>query len=306
MAQVSGVFGALSDQVIKTIVDFTKMGMSELPLMHPKFYKKKTTTRKFERMQSIAPFGDVPAKAEGSEYSFDIIQPGYSKDITPREYGLGFLWSETSMEDDDFEVLSQYARWLGFSMRVLQETLAAYPFNNAFSASTTADGLALSHTAHTLKRGGTASNKLAAASDLSFPAVQQMRADMRANTKLESGQLVRPASSVYLWCHPNDEWNAHRIVKATGIPGSADNDPNPAKDLMDITPAAWEYLTDTDAWGFLAKQQSAHGLCQVTRLAPKLNPQGVDWKTGNRIVTIRSREVFEPFDWRNFAATQGA
>jgi len=306
MAQTSGVFGALSDQVQKTIVDFVKMGMGELPLMHPKFFNKETTDKKFVREQSIAPFGDVPLKSEGSEYAFDVIQAGYSKDFTPREYGLGFLYTQTSMEDDDYKVLSQHARWLGFSMRVLQETLAAYVFNNCFSAQTTADGVALSSTAHLLKRGGTASNKLSAASDLSFAAVQQMRADMRANTKLESGQLLRPASDVYLWCHPNDEWNAHRIVKASGLPGSADNDPNPAKDLMSITVAPWEYLTDSDAWGFIAKRTSAHGLKQITRLAPTLNPPGVDYKTGNRIVTIRSREHFDAFDWRNFAATQGA
>lgn len=306
MAQVSSGFSALSDQVKKLIVDFTKQGMGELPLMHPKFFNKKTTTSKFVREQSIAPFGDVPLKAEGSEYAFDVIQPGYSKDITPLEYGLGFLWTETSMEDDEYGVLAQYARWLGFSMRVLQETRAAYVFNNCFSAQTTADGVALSSTSHTLKRGGTASNKLSAASDLSFAALQQMRADMRNNTKLESGQLVRPASNVYLWCSPSDEWNAHMIVKAVKKPGSADNDPNPANDLMDITVASWEYLTDSDAWGLIAKQASAHGLMQITRLAPKINPQGIDWKTGNRIVTIRSREHFDAFDWRNFAATQGA
>jgi hypothetical protein len=100
-------------------------------------------------MQSIAPFGSVPRKGEGEEYSFDQIQPGYSKDITPLEYGLGFQWTETAMEDDDYDVLAQYSKWLGFSMRVLQETQAAAVFNNGFTATTgtlTADGLSLFNT----------------------------------------------------------------------------------------------------------------------------------------------------------------
>lgn len=304
--QLSGGFAALSDQVLKTIVDFTKEGLDELELVHPKLFGQKNTTKKFERLQSITPFGSVPAKGEGEEYSFDTISPGYSKDITPVEYGLGFQWTETSMEDDDFEVLAQYSKWLGLSMRVLQETAGAAVFNNGFSSETTADAVSLFNTAHALKRGGTAKNKLSTDSDLSIGSLAQMRSDMRTNTKLESGQLVRPSKDVYLWCHPDNEWLAHRLVNSAGLPQSADNDTNPAKDLMNITVLPWEYLSDADAWGLIAKKSSAHGLKQVNRVKPRLNPMGVDWKTGNRIVTIRNRQAWSAFDWRNVAGTPGA
>ena len=173
--QNSGVFSALSDQVQKTIIDFTRAGMQELEPTHKKLFKQKSTTAKFERMQSTAPFGAVPAKAEGADYSYDIIQPGYSKDITPVEYGLGFLYTETASEDDDYQVLSQNSRWLGFSARVLQETKAAQVFINGFSTQLTADGVALFSTAHTLKRGGTVKNALSTPSDPSIAAFSQMR-----------------------------------------------------------------------------------------------------------------------------------
>ena len=87
---------------------------------------------------------------------------------------------------------------------------------------------------------------------------------------------------------------------------SADNDTNPAKDLMNIKVLSWEYLTDADAWGLIAKKTSSHGLVQVNRIKPRLNPMGVDWRTGNRIVTIRLRQVWDAFDWRNTAGTPGA
>src|SRR5688572_26881332 len=99
MSQNSGVFGALSDQVRKMIYDFAQAGIDELSPTHAKLFKSQTTTHKFERIQSIAPFGTMPAKSEGAEYSFDQIMPGYSKDITPVEYGFGFQWTETAMED---------------------------------------------------------------------------------------------------------------------------------------------------------------------------------------------------------------
>lgn len=309
MAQTSGVFGALSDQVLKTIVDFSKQGLNELDPTFPKLFKGKSTTHKFERMQSIAPFGTAPRKGEGEEYTFDQIQAGYSKDITPLEYGFGFLWTETAEEDDEYDVLAQKSKWLGFSMSVLRETLAAAVINNGFTASTgtlTADGISLYNTAHTLKRGGTAKNRLSTDSDLSVGAVDQMRSDMRTNTKLESGQLVKPTRDLYLLHHPDNEGLAIRICKSNGMQGTADNDVNHIKETMNLTPLAWEYLSDNDAWFMVAKNPGAHGLKQITRVKPTINPPRQDPRTGNWIITTRLREVFDAFDWRNTAGTPGA
>jgi hypothetical protein len=311
MAQPSGVFPALSDQVRKTIVDFANMGLNELDPVHKKLFGLKSTTRKFERMQSIAPFGAMPAKGEGEEYSFDQIMPGYSKDLTPIEYGFGFLWTETAEEDDEYDVLAQKSRWLGFSARVLQETLAAQVFINGFSTQTTADGIALFATNHSLKRGGTVKNELSTPADLSVTSLTRMRSDMRTNTKLESGQLVTPSKDLYLVHHPDNEGLAHRIVHSNGLQGTADNDTNHIKDLLNITPLTWDYLDnngsgDADAWFLVGKKTSAHGLKHVSRKAPTLNPEAVDPKSGSRLVTIRMREVFDSFDWRNTAGTEGA
>ena len=307
MSQTSGVFGALSDQVRKTIVDFVSEGLNELEPSHPKLFKQVDTTSKFIRKQSIAPFGTMPRKGEGDEYSFDNIQPGYSKDITPLEYGFGFQWTETSQEDDEYDVLAQYSKWLGFSARVLQETQAALIFTNGFTSQLTADGLSLFNTAHTLKRGGTTKNRLSTDSDMSVSSIDQMRADMRSNTKLESGQLVRPARDFFLLHHPDNEGLALRIVKSEKLQGTADNDMNHLNGgTMNLTPLAWEYLGDADAFFLVAKKTSAHGLIQVNRVKPKLSAKQTSWQTGNLIVTIRCRQAWDSFDWRNVAGTPGA
>jgi hypothetical protein len=304
--QTSGVFAALSDGQRKMIVDFLKEGMGELSPTHPKLFNQRSTTHKFERIQSVAAFQDVPLKPEGAEYEFDIIQPGYSKDITPLEYGLGFIHTETASEDDDEAVLAQKSKYLGFSMRVLQETQAANVFINGFTTQLTADGESLFDTGHLLKRGGTAKNRLSVDSDLSVASLRQMRSDMRTNTKLESGQLVKPASSVYLVHHPDNEWLAYQLCKAKGLPQTDLNDPNPIDGTMDIEPLTWEYLSDPDAFFLVAKKSSAHGLIQLNRVKPKLNPERQQAETGNLIISIRSRQHWDSFDWRNTAGTPGA
>jgi hypothetical protein len=306
MAQTSGVFSELSDQRRKLIYDFSKAGFDELESVAKKLFKKQSTTRKFERIQSVAGFGAMPAKSEGAEYSFDLIQPGYSKDITPVEYGFGFEHTETAQEDDDEDVLAQRSKLLGFSARVLQETLGANVFINGFSTQLTADGVALFHTAHTLKRGGTAKNELTTPADLSPTSLDQMRSDMRLNTKLESGQLVRPAKGFYLVHHPANEGLAIRICKSQGLQGTANNDMNHLRETMDLEPLPWEYLSDEDAFFLVAKKSSAHGLINLTRVGPKINAEMIDPKTGNRIITCRMRDVYDSFDWRNVAGTEGA
>lgn len=307
MAQTSGINAPLSDQVQKIIVDGTKQGLVEIPPTHKKLFSDGTTTRKFERMQSIAPFGTAPRKGEGEEYSFDQIQPGYSKDITPLEYGFGFLWTETAEEDDDYGVLMQYAKWLGFSVNVMQEIQAAAVFNEGLAGTRlTADGIALFSTGHLIKRGGTAKNKLSVPVDLSVSGLAQLRADMRMNTKLESGQLVRPQDSFYLLHHPDNEAQAIRITKSERLPQTNDNDVNPVQSIMKVEPLCWEYLEDSDAYILIAKNPSSHGLKKLSRVKPRLNPVRIDPRTGNKIVSIRARVAFEPFDWRNVAASEGA
>jgi hypothetical protein len=224
----------------------------------------------------------------------------------PLEYGFGFQHTQAADEDDEYGVLGDKSRYLGISARVLQETLAAAVFNNGFSTQTTPDAVSLFNTAHLLKRGGTAKNALSTASDLSVAAIAQMRSDMRTNTKLESGQLFSPSKDVYLLVHPDNEMLAARICKSVGLPTSADNDINPLKTEMNITPKVWEYLTDADAWFLVAKNSSSHGLVNVERVKPTVNAEMVDPRTGSRLVTIRMRTIYDAWDWRNTAGTAGA
>src|SRR3990167_8694179 len=108
----------------------------------------------------MVPFGDVPEKGEGANYTMDTLQPGYTKDFTPVEFGLGFAWTQTAAEYDQYDQLVQASKWLAFAARVVQEKRAAAPLNNGFTTETTPDGVSFLNTAHVLKGGGTRRNRL--------------------------------------------------------------------------------------------------------------------------------------------------
>lgn len=305
MAQFRAQTPALSDNVDKFITAFIGKSVKELPRIHPKVFRKQTTGKAFERTTTFAPFGDVPQKPEGEEYQTDLIMQAYTKDVRPLEFGLMFESTETAEEDDQFDELAKKGTYLVLSMHQVEEKYGAAPFNLGFSTQTTADGVALYSTAHTLKRGGTAKNRGSSDADLSVTSLSQAFIDMDTDTKLESGQIVRPASGYYLYVAPANRFNAMRIVKSTLIPGEASNDINPVGDL-DITVLVNPFLTDSDAWFLVPKDKNANGLVWLERKAISQPAPMTDARTGNRLYKLRARECWDSIDWRNSYGSPGA
>jgi hypothetical protein len=293
------------DNVDKLVTALLDKNVRELQPIHPKLFKKQTTNRKFERTVTLAPFGDVPQKPEGEEYATDLIMQAYTKDVTPLEWGLMFEVTETAEEDDVEDILAKKSKFLVFSMRQVEDKQAALIFDNGFSSQTTADAVALFSTAHTLKRGGTAKNRPSSDADLSVASLSQAFIDLDTDTKLESGQIVRPTAGYYLHIHPANRFNAMRILKSSLIPGEANNDINPLKDL-DITPVINPFLADTDAWFLVPKDKESNGLVYLERKPIMQPPPMTDARTGNRLYKLRARMVWDSVDWRNSYGTTGA
>lgn len=305
MAQVRALLPANIDNVDKQVTALLDKNVRELQPIFPKLFRKQSTTRKFERIVSFAPFGDVPQKPEGEPYATDIIQQAFTKDVTPLEWGLQFAVTETAEEDDAEDILAKKSKWLVFSMRQVQDKQAALVFDNGFTTQTTADAVALFSTAHTLKRGGTAKNRPSSDADLSVTSLAQAFIDLDTDTKIESGQIVMPAKGFYLHVAPANRFNAMRIIKSALIPGEANNDINPMKDL-DITIVVNPFLADTDAWYLVPKDKEANGLVYMERRAIYQPAPMTDADTGNRLYKLRARMVWDSIDWRNLYGTIGA
>ncbi len=304
--QVRSTIPANVDNVDKLMTALLDKNVRELPTIYPKLFRKQSTGKKFERIVTVAPYGDVPQKPEGEEYATDLIQQAYTKDVTPLEWGLMAEITETAEEDDLENILSKHAKFLTFSMGQVAEKQAALVFANGFSTQTTADAVALYSTAHTLKRGGTAKNTASSAADLSVTSLAQAFIDLDTDTKLESGQLVAPAKGYYLLVAPANRFNALRIVKSVKDPESANNAVNPLSDL-DITVLVNPFLTaDTDAWFLVPKDKDANGLLYLERKPVYQPPPMTDARTGNRLYKLRARMVWDSVDWRNTYGNPGA
>lgn len=304
--QVRGTFPGLVDNVDKVVMGLIGKSVKEITPIYPKFTKKVSIDTKFKRYVTSAPFGDIPEKPEGNPYSYDIIQQAYTKDVTPLEFGMGFRVTETAEEDDQYDELKKKAKYLTFSARQVEDKRAADVFNNGFSTVLTADAVALFSASHLLKRGGTAKNTLSTAADLSITSLGQAFIDLATDTKIESGQLGMPPTEYLLMVPPASEFIAHRVVKTSGLPGSADNDINPVKASRSITVVVNPFLTDTDAWFLIPSSSERHENLYIERRPITLQPPDTDPDTGDRLYKIRFRKCWDPIDWRNLFGTAGA
>ena len=305
MAQARGTFAELHDNLDRAVYTLLGKEYKELSPIWRKYYQVKSSQKRSELVLTVTGMGDVPEKGEGQPYTTDIIQAGYSREFLHTEFGMMFEVTQTALEDDRYDVLSEYAKWLMFSARVVEEKRAAILFNNGFGAEQSPDGVSIFNSAHVLKGGGTARNVLSVASNLSWTSLQQALTDWQRETKFEAGQFMVPAEDLILLVPPELEFTAHRIVASTGLPGSADNDVNAIKSLRNITVVKNVYLTDTNAWFLLAKNK-AHGFCSYTRVPMSMEPAMTDPRTRNRLYPVRFRRSWGNKWWQNAFGTAGA
>ena len=308
MAQTRGVIPALYDNVDKTMFNVFKDELNENPKIYTKLFNVETSDRKFERHVSYALFTDSPLKAEGADYTTQLIQQGYTKDFTHLEFGLGFEITQTAQEDDVYDVVNQYGTGLARSCRVTQETYGAAVLNDGFTTETTPDGLSLFNTAHTLITGGTARNRRDAA--LSYTSLQQALIDMANDQKSDEGFFTSSVSGYELWVPPALMMTAYRLVDSSGLPSSADNDINPLNKQYSITVVVNPYLgaavggSDT-AW-FLVYKGKRTGLITYNRVGITMQPPERLPKSGNRFYAVRCRASWGARDWRGSYGSAGA
>ena len=305
MPQTRGTFSELHDNLDRAVHTLLAKEYKELMSIWRKYYAVKPSKKRSELVLTVTGMGDVPEKPEGQAYVTDIIQSGYSREFIHTEFGMMFEVTQTALEDDRFDVLSEYAKWLMFSARVVEEKRAALPFSNGFTSENSPDGVSVFNALHVLKGGGTASNVLATAADLSWTSLQTALTTWQRETKFEAGQFMQPADDLFLIGPPELEFTAHRIIASTGLPGSADNDVNAIKALRNITFVKNVYLTDTDAWFLLAKNKS-HGFTSYTRTPISMEPAMTDPRTRNRLYPIRFRRSWGVKWWQNAFGTAGA
>lgn len=305
MAQTRGSFAELYDNLDRDVHSLLGKEFKQLAKIWPQIYQVKTSKKQSELYTSVTGMGDAQEKGEGSPFATDQIRHGFTKQFLHLAFGLAFEVTMEAQEDDRHDVISEYAKWLMFAMNVVYEKRAALLFNNGFTTEQSPDGVSIFNSAHPLKSGSTARNQLTVASNLSWTSLQQALVDWQRETKFESGQFMQPADNLILYVPPELEFTADRIIKSSGLPGSADNDVNSIKSLRNIRVIKNVYLTDTNAW-FLLTANKSHGFCSYTRIGISMLPGMTNVETRNRHYPVRGRQSWGCTRWQGSFGTAGA
>jgi hypothetical protein len=276
---------------------------------HPKEYTDLFTVYKSRKnyeldVQSVG-FGLAPQKAEGTPLYFDDNTQGYESKYQHIAYALGYIVTKEELDDNLYEEVSmRRSESLAFSMNQTKETVSANVYNRAFnSAFVGGDGKELLATDHPLTGGGTFSNELSPAADLSEAALEDLIIQIHGAVNDRGLKIaLRPKSLIV----PRQLFfEANRIMKSTLQNDTANN----AINVLKATNAIPEgiklnhYLTDEDAW--FVKTNAPHGMKMFERNAINFE-QDNDFDTKNAKSSAYERYSVGWTDPRGLFGSEGA
>lgn len=277
---------------------------NEFDVEYTKLFDKFTSSRAYEEDVGLSSFGLALQKPEGSAISYDTERQGFTTRYTHIVYALGFIITREIMDDDQYDVVGQKkAQGLAFSMRQTKEVVAANIYNRAFNTSYTyGDGKALLVNDHPNIAGGTWSNILSTAADLSEAALEQAVIDINAFTNDRGLRIaVKPQTLILPY---QLVFEAQRILKSAGRVGTTDNDLNALNNMgMFKDVVVNHYLTDTDAW--FIRTNVKDGMKHFERRADEFDMDN-DWDTENAKFKATARYSFGATDQRGLYGTPGA
>jgi len=276
----------------------------EFPVEWTDLFEQFTSRKGFEEDVGISSFGLAQIKPEGTAVNFDTETQGFITRYTHITYALGFIVTKEAFEDDQYDVVAERrARSLAFSMRQTKENVAANVYNRAFNTSYTGgDGVALLVNNHPNVAGGTSSNVLAVAANLSEAALEQAIIDLGKFTNDRGLRIqVMPKSMII----PIDlQFEAERILKSQYRVGTPNNDIS-ALVSMGKFPSGIKlnhYLTSTTAW--FIRTNVPDGMKYFTRRDDSFNEDN-DWDTENAKFKATARYSYGWTDWRSLYGTPG-
>jgi len=274
---------------------------------HAEIYTSESSDRAFEEEVMLSGFANAQIKGEGQGVAFDEAQETYTARYTNETIALAFAITEEAIEDNLYDRLaSRYTKALARSMSNAKEVKGAQPLNNGLPGVATfnsGDGVSLFNTAHTTISGTNVSNTLTTQADLNETSLEAALIDIAAFTD-ERGLRIA-AKGVKMIIPSANQFNAERLMKSQGRPGTADNDIN-AINSMGMIPRGYRvnnFLTDADSWYIITDVPNGMKMFQRTPLTTSMEG---DFDTGNVRYKARERYVFGVSDYRGIFGCEGA
>lgn len=268
--QYSDLYGSSMLPVLEELF-FSEM--EQHPSRRDELFKVVSTERDIWQATEIHDLELFSQISEGADYNFVRSKQGASKTLTPVKYGLGFSISEEAVDDGKFDMISDLVKKLARSAKESQEVTAMNIFNNAFTTETTADGVAICATTHTLPSGLTLRNRLSTDADLSVASLETALTDFETVFVGDSGIIYKLMPRVIL-VHPSNKRLAKELIGSDLKAETADNNMNSFKE-EGLRVVSSPHLTDTDAW-FMLAAPSDTGLRIVSRTGIETKAAGPD------------------------------
>jgi len=268
-------------------------------------YNVMDSDQAYEEDVQLTGFGLAPVKPQGSSVTYDSEFQGAVTRYQHIAYALGYIVTYEEMRDNLYEIVSQRrAKANAFSISQTIENIAAFLYNNAFNTTfyTTGDGAALVSTAHVNVTGGTYSNALSPAADLSEAALEDLTIQIMG-TQTDRGLNINVMpESLHI---ARQEWfNANRIMKSVLQSGSATNNINVLKATNAFPKGIKMNHYFTSPHAFFIRTNCPNGMQLFWRDKPEFS-QDNDFDTKNAKAATYMRLSVGATDPRGLFASNG-
>ncbi len=205
----------------------------------------------YEQLVQVTGFGLAELKNEGGPGTYDSEVQGVITTIQHIPYSLGWIVTYEELRDNQYPIVAERrAKANAFSVNQTIENIAAFPYNNAFATTyfVAGDGASMISTAHVQVTGGTFSNALSPAADLSEASIEDLTIQIMG-VSTDRGMLFSLMPECLIIAR--QEWfNANRIMKSVLQSNTSNNNINVLK-ATNAFPGGIElnhYLTSPHAW----------------------------------------------------------
>lgn len=296
MASYRANFGDLLEPGLRKIFDDE---FKDIPEVFSSIFHVQNSERDVERDSGVTGFSLLTQTAEGGPITYEDPIQMYDVSYVHVKYTKGFKVSEELVEDDRYNVINKKPKALARSARRTAEYLAAQVFNNAFSSGTGGDGKYLLSVSHPRADGGTAqSNASGSGVTLTETNLNTGLLAMRGQLDDKGMKIGVKASKIVVG--PALEKTAQILTQSTLRSGTADNDYNYYKGIVDVV--SWDWLTSTTAWFLI--DSSVHQLNWFWRVRPEFK-QDSSFDTGMALFKVRMRASRGWSDWRGVWGSKG-
>lgn len=241
------------------------------------FDEKSGIPRSYHEEPVLYGFGAAPELPDGMPVTYQSGGVLFLARYLYKVYGLAFALTKVLVEDGDHIRVGQtYSRHLAQSLIETKETLCANILNRAFNGSYVGgDGVSLVSASHPIV-GGTFSNVLSTAANLSQTSLEQMLIQIRGAVD-NNGKRIR-LTPTKLVVGSSNIFQGEVLLKSALRAGTANNDINPVKsmNMLNGGQANLARLTSTTAWWI--KTDAPEGLKMLTRRKLEKSMEG-DFET---------------------------